>query len=143
MRPQSIVLFDRLFLASIALSVVSFAIGYDAIMEAMANDSTLQRAGLQGSGIVMGAAAAEYVIYLLLWHLIAHKAANWAKWVLVLLFAISLTSLSRSLGGSLGLSAMLGLGVYALRILAVVSLFRADAVAWLRGESTVLSDPVD
>ncbi|MBO9517828.1 MAG: hypothetical protein J7493_07155 [Porphyrobacter sp.] len=132
MRPQSIIMFERLFLASLVLSVLSLIIGYQAVVDALASDPSMQQLGL-GVGFVMGVAVVGYAIYLLLWYLIAHKAANWAKWVLVVFVAFGVTSLRAALTGPWNLTTILGLAVYVLEVAAVVYLFRADAKAWLSG----------
>jgi hypothetical protein len=133
MRPQSIVMFERLFLAALALSVVGFAISYQTMVDVLASDPAVQQLGIGGE-IIIGAAALGYALYLGLWYLIAHKAANWAKWVLVVFVALGLTSLRTALSGPWGLTTALNVAVYALEIAAVVYLFRADAKAWLSGE---------
>jgi len=133
MRPQSIVMFERLFLASLAGSVVGFALTYDEVVDSLASDPAMQEVGL-GSGFVLGVTAASFAIYLLLWHLIAHKAANFAKWILVVFTALGVLMTVPSLAGPWDAIQLLSLAVYALQIAAVVYLFRADAVAWLKGD---------
>ena len=46
MRPPSIVMFERLFLASLAISAISTVIVYDGVVRALANDASMQRLGL-------------------------------------------------------------------------------------------------
>lgn len=138
MRPQSIVMFERLFLASLAVSALSFLLNYGQMAEIVASEPTLQQAGL-GTGFMIGVTLAGYALYLILWYLIARKAANWAKWVLVVFVALSLISLPGALTGPWNLTLLLGLAVYALEVVAVVHLFRADAAAWLTGKQA--ADP--
>jgi len=139
MRPQSIVQFERLFLASIAVSVINFILGYGAAVAALQRDPHMQQLGL-GGGFATAIFAVGTGIYLLLWFLIARKAVNIAKWVLVALVALSVVSLLNSLAASftLNVTTVLGLVTYALEVAAVVYLFRGDAVAWLKG-----SEPID
>ena len=135
MRPQSILMFERLFLTSLVVSAVSFVLGFSQLTQ----DPTVQSAGL-GTGFILGVAAASYGLYLLCWYLIAHKALNWAKWVVVVLVAISLVSLPgalSSLARALDLQVLLNLAVLALEVVAVGYLFRADAKAWLSGKTPV------
>ena len=138
MRPASIVMFDRLFLASLAISVVSFVLSYDTLADQFANDPAMARAGI-GSGLVTGLMIGSVVIYLLLWFLISRKASNVAKWILVVLVALSLYSIAGSIGGPWGFLTILGMLSYALEVAAVVYLFRDDAKAWFRGEAA--ADP--
>lgn len=142
MRPQSIVMFERLYLASLALSVLSFVIGFQAVVDVFTSDLAVQQLGL-GAGFIVGVAVVGYAIYLLLWYLVARRAANWAKWVLVVFVAIGITSLRALLTGPWNLTNILGLVVYALEVAAVVYLFRADAKAWLSGEQEADSATFD
>ena len=138
MRPESIVMFERLFLASLVVSAGSFLIGYEDTMRLAASDPAMQRFGL-GSGFLLGTLAVSFAIYLLLWYLVAHRASTVAKWILVVLVALGLVSVPLALQGPLTLSVLLNLAVYALEVAAVVFLFRADAKAWFKGE--LGSDP--
>ena len=139
MRPKSIVMFERLFLASMAISLVVAVIGYDQIERVAATDPALRQFGL-GSGLLIGVIAASYAIYLLLWYLIAHRAVNVAKWVLVVFVAFGVaSSVPAILKAQMGYMTMLSLAAYALEIAALVYLFQADAKAWFRGDPS--SDP--
>ncbi len=142
MRPKSILMFERLFLAALAGSLVGSALSYDETVGALAADPTLQKVGL-GTGFVLAVMAASFAIYLLLWYLIAHKASAVAKWILVAFTVISLIMIVPSLAGPLDSLQLLNLIVYALHIAAVVFLFRADAVAWFRGEAPADAAPSD
>ena len=134
MRPNSIVMFERLFLASLAVGALNFVLGYDKVMAAIANDPTFQRAGV-GSGLVIGLTAASYAVYLLLWHLIARKAANVAKWVLVVFSICGVLLALPGLRGAWDLTLLLAIAAHGLEVAAVVLLFRRDAVEWLKGQA--------
>jgi hypothetical protein len=134
MRPQSVLMFERLFLASLAGSLLGFVLTYDEIMGALANDPALREIGL-GSGFILGVTAGGYALYLLLWYLIAYRASNVAKWILVVFTVIGVLAMVPSLAGPWGAMQLLSLAVCALEVAAVVYLFRADAVAWLKGEA--------
>ena len=86
-----------------------------------------------GQGFAIGSFVVGIAIYLLLWFFIARKASNVAKWILVVLLALSMLSVLYTLAMSFALTVttLLGLAMYALEIAAVVFLFRDDAVAWL------------
>ena len=136
MRPASIVTFERLFLASLALSVFSFVIGYGAMVEEIEREPALEQLGL-GTGFMTGTFAVTVVIYVLLWFFIARKASNIAKWILVVLSAIGLVSFMASLATgqvAFDMTVLLGAAYYVLEIAAVAFLFRADANAWFRNE---------
>ena len=134
MRPNSIVLFERLFLGSLAVSAVASVIAYDSVLAEVNSDPAMAQLGL-GGGFVAGMLALSLAIYLGLWFLIARKASNVAKWVLVVFAAIGMVSLAASLSSFRpDLGSLLGLASYGLEIAAIVYLFRSDAVAWLKGE---------
>jgi hypothetical protein len=138
MRPASIVMFERLFLASLALSVVSFFINYESMLRDLETQPGLAELGL-GSGFAIGSMAIGLAIYLLLWFFIARKASSVAKWILIVLLALSAISLPAMVLGPWNLGLALGVAVYALEIVAAVYLFREDAARWFKGE--VGADP--
>ena len=133
MRPHSIIMFERLFLASLVLGVLGLLLSYQQISEMAANDPGMRQLGL-GSGFLLGIVAVSYAVYLLLWHLIAHRASNAAKWVLVVFTAIGVLLALPGLAGPWTSTLALSLMVYALEVLAVIHLFRPDAKAWLDGK---------
>jgi hypothetical protein len=134
MRPQSIIMFERLFLGSLAISAIITAIGYGDLEGMFSEDPALAQLGL-GMGFLIGVIAVSFAIYLLLWYLIAHKASNVAKWILVVLVVLGLVfSVPALLMTQFDLMTVLNFAAYALEIAAVTYLFRADATAWLGGQ---------
>jgi hypothetical protein len=130
-------MFERLFLASLALSVIAFFVGYEATMDALARQPGAARIGF-GSEIVIGWMVASTAIYLLLWFLIARKASNVAKWFLIAFTAIGVATLVFSLatiGLNTDLNSMLGIAYYVLAVAAIVFLFKPDAITWLTSEN--------
>lgn len=134
MRPQSIIMFERLFLASLALGAVGFLLSYPRMADLAANDPGMRQLGL-GSGFLIGIVIASYAVYLLLWHLIARRASNVAKWILVVFTVAGVIVALPTLTGPWTSTFVLSLVVYALGILAVVYLFRPDAKAWFGGKA--------
>jgi len=132
MRPQSIVMFERLFLASLALSAAGFVFNYGDVAETLTNDPGVRQLGI--GNFVIGIAISGYALYLLLWYLIARQASKAAKWVLVVFTAFGALSALISLAGPWGSILLLSLAINALGIAAVVYLFQADAKAWLDGK---------
>ena len=143
MRPSSIVMFERLFLASLAVGALTFVIGYESITAVLASDPRFQKAGV-GGGFVIGLVAALYAFCLLLWYLIAHRASNAAKWILVVLVVLDVLSVLPALTGPFDGMLLLTFAIRVLEIAAVVYLFRADAVAWLtdEGAADATADPI-
>ncbi|BBC71514.1 conserved hypothetical protein [Altererythrobacter sp. B11] len=134
MRPQSILMFERLFLLSLAISAASFLIGYGDTVDLLARQPGMEELGL-GSGFVIATFAFGFAIYLLLWFFIARRASNIAKWVLTFFVAIGLFSLPGIFAADFTVTRALGLLTYLLEVAALVFLFRADAILWLKGEA--------
>ncbi len=133
MRPPSIMMFERLFLASLALSLLGFVLNYGQISDVATSDPGMAQLGL-GMGFLIGVMVASYALYVLFWFLIARRASNVAKWILVVFTVLGVLSMLPTLTGSLDATALLSLAVYALEIAAVVYLFRPDAKDWLAGK---------
>ncbi len=133
MRPSSIVRFDRLYLAAIAIGLIANILGWGATMARLA--ATPQAAQLGSGGAVVAGAtiALGTLISLLLWYLIAHRASTVAKWVLVVFTAFALVSLFLGLSGgavaadAAGIARMIAV---TLQLIAVIALFRPDAAQW-------------
>ena len=133
MRPKSIVMFERLFLASLVLGLLNFLLSYQDAAALVANDTGAQKLGL-GGGFLIGITAVSTVVYLLLWFLVARMASNIAKWVLVVFVGLGVLAALPALAGAWSVALALSLVVYALEVLALVYLFRPDAKAWLAGK---------
>ena len=136
MRPQSIIVFERLFLASLVLSTINFVVGYDAAMAAVTAVPLLAELDIGGE-VLVGSMIVGTAIYLLLWFLIARKASNVARWLLVALTILGVLSYLASLSAPAAFSnamSALSLAYYVLAVAAVAFLFRDDAGAWLRGD---------
>lgn len=134
MRPQSIIMFERLFLASLAVSVLSFILTYEQMLAEVDRELALGQPGV-GGGILIAIMVVGLAISVLLWHLIARKASSIAKWILVVIVALGvIMGVPSVAAGPWDLSLLLGLAVYVLEVAAVVYLFRADAKAWFAGQ---------
>ena len=82
MRPKSIILFERLYLASIAVTAINTWLTYDRTLGQMERDPTLGALGW-GAGMFMAVLAVSLLVSLLLYYLVAYRANVIAKWVLV------------------------------------------------------------
>ena len=122
MRPQPIVLFERLYLFSILLGVAS-TISYWGELSRLA-----PVASLAGVGFVLLAAMTTLVL------LVSRRRSEVAKWVLVLItvagLAFALPSLPASIAA--GPRGWLGIAQSLLQVAAVALLFTAPGRAWLR-----------
>lgn len=132
MRPASITMFDRLFLGSLALGIVNAVLKYDTIIAQLEADPDAVEMGLAGPGFVIGTLAFGFGISLLLWFLTSRKAITVAKWVLVAITVIGLSSLPGALVGPPWQDAVFAVVVSILQLAALWFLFRPDARAWFK-----------
>ena len=135
MRPQSIVNFDRLYLVAIVLGLVNSLMSFDHYRAILAADKAAAKLHL-GDGMIWAGLAISLGLFLLLWYLVAYRASNLAKWVLILFTVLGLMTPPnslRQLGAGAGLGILMSLAIEALRVVALSFLFKADAKAWLSG----------
>ena len=141
-KPDSIRKFDKLYLGSIVLSLVNFALNYGALAEQVRQETAA--AGVElGGGVLLFGIAFSTLISLLLWFLVSRKRIGFIKWILLLLVVWSLVGLPEALANGIQGTDILGLVVLAAQIAAIWFLFREDAKAWFRREDEVDSQTFD
>jgi hypothetical protein len=139
MKPTSIRRFDFLYLASIALSVVTYFLSYDPMVESM--QARTAAAGVQlGGGTVIVVMVLSIGVSLLLWWLASQRRAVVAKWIIVLFFVLGLTGIPGLIAGGWTLLKTLSALNLLLEAAAVFYLFQPDAKAWF-AERTVAAGP--
>jgi hypothetical protein len=129
-RPQSIVNFERAYLGSVVLGLVSTAVNWDGLKAQVA---ATPGAEILPEWFLPASIGASIVINLLLWFFVAKRGSAVAKWIVVALFAFSLFSLPRLFGGDVALpGTLLAFAVvnYLLNAVAVWMLFRPDTKSW-------------
>ena len=135
-RPRSIVMFERCYLASFAISVISTALLWSDIQARTA----AQQAKL-GTWFLPLITAIGFAIPLLLWYFIARKGSAVAKWIATVLVVIGIAGfvftllLGRYPDGATGASGLVRL---VLQIAAIGFIFRRDTRAWF-GEKPLAS----
>ncbi len=130
MRPASITMFDRLFLGSLAVGLANAVLNYDSTIAQLEADPAVAELGMAGPGFVIVTLAFSFGLSLLLWFLIARKAVNVAKWVLVVLTVIGLFGIPLALVDVPLLQAIITVVVTVMQLAALWFLFRPDAKAW-------------
>ncbi|MGW8188710.1 hypothetical protein [Sphingomonas hankookensis] len=133
MRPSSIVRFDRLYLASIAVGLIGNILEWPLTMARLAENPDTAALGSTAAVAAGGMIAIGVVIALLLWFFIARRGSNVAKWILVVftVFAIGSLVLGFTTGAViLDAGGIVRLVAVALQTAAVAFLFRPDAAAW-------------
>jgi hypothetical protein len=130
LRPQSIIRFEQLYLGGTAISLLTQLLNAVGLLGFNGTDGMSPFALL----ILM---AVGYGLTFLFWYLIARRASNIAKWLLVvitLLGMIGTVPLLAMMFSSSPLEALLTTLVTLLQFVAVVFLFRRDAADWLRSK---------
>lgn len=134
MTPASITRFSQAMLASIGLAIVQQLLNFDDQREVLARNP--QTAGL-GDGFLGVTLAFGFAVSLLLWFMIARRASNIAKWILIALTALGLLWLPGTVASAKAMGPLtLGLVIAStvLQIVAIWYLFQPDARDWLEGK---------
>ncbi|MFO6446557.1 hypothetical protein ACLBKU_05365 [Erythrobacter sp. NE805] len=140
MRPQSIIRFDQLYFATLALGFVGLAINYETSIQQLEADATAARLG--GSTFVIGAYAISTAIALLLWYFVSRRASNAARWIVTVMTGFGLVTLPFSFMMASVPPASLAVAVISAAVQAAMLwfLFRPDANAWFK-QGTQGMDP--
>ncbi len=141
MKPQSIKLFDYFYLGAMFFGLLGFISGYDVLKAQLAAQSTASGISIPPV-VLLIAYAVGAAIGLLLWYLVSHTRLIIAKWIIVLLFLISLMGVGDYFAGAMPLSEIYGLLGLIAQAVAVGLLFRGDAIRWLEGKDSA-AEPED
>ena len=136
MRPNSIGMFDKLFLGSLALGLVNMAVSWENSM------AELEGSGLNGgvgTSLMVVSVAIGFGISLLLWYFISRRASNIARWILIALTAIGVVSLPFSLFDLPTIPMILAIIVTGMQLVAIYYLFQPDSKLFFenRGQGSV------
>ncbi len=129
MRPKSIIMFERLYFASLAATVLDAVWSFDAMKAEFGADPAIAETGFAG-GFTMAIWAFSFAFSLLLWFFIAKRASNFSKWLLVIVTVFGLLMFAANPAEMLATSNPATLVATILSIAAMVFLFRADAREW-------------
>lgn len=130
MRPASIIRFDQLYLGALALDIVKVFLVYDDTLAELEADPAVAELGMATPGFLIGASAFGFAISLLLWYFISRRASSVAKWIMVVLTAISLVGIPLALVGAPLMQSIITLVITGMQIASLWFLFRPDAKAW-------------
>ena len=127
-RPASIILFERLFLASILLGLANSVFNWSTIMGQI---SATPGASMFGGGFLIGTMLFGVAINLLLWYFIARRGANVARIIWTVLFAFGIFGVIAMFFQPTPLSVkIIPLISFALQAYGVFLLYRPDAKPW-------------
>jgi hypothetical protein len=133
MRPASIIRFDQLYLASLALGLVNFALNYEtALAQWDANPARSELSDAASHAFMFSILGVSMAFSLLLWWLASRKANNAARWILALFAALGVLSLLVTLADMPIYGQVLAVGINLVQVAAAWFLFHPDAAAWFR-----------
>ena len=128
MRPQSIIRFEQFYLGGTAITIVVQVLNMLRLFGPIRTEELAFATLL----IIL---AIGYGLAFLFWYLIARRASNIAKWVLVILTVLGLFGnvplMIAQPQTEFAYTAVMAL-ILVLQLIAMVYLFRRDAVEWLR-----------
>jgi hypothetical protein len=136
-RPNSIIQFERFYLAAIGVDVVNTVLSWSEREE-----RALLTPQMFGSATLPLTTALGFGIAVLLWFFVARNGSMIAKWVVTIFVALALawTLYAIPTGQySMGLSGLLGLFSTVLQAYAVAMLFRPDARPWFGAKAGVVA----
>lgn len=133
MRPQSIIRFEQFYLGGTAITVIVQVLNLAGLFGPV-------RAEELSFSTLLIVLAIGYGLAFLFWYLIARRASNIAKWVLVILTGFGLVGnvplLVTEMRSDLGYTLVMAL-ILVLQVVSMVYLFRRDAAEWLRSRGQV------
>lgn len=131
-RPKSVVTFERVFWASVAVGLIGGILGWNDVLETYQREPSIAAMGF-GNGFLIAIWCISLALQLLFWYLIARKGSNVMRWIYVVLMGFGIISALATIGNPDmpgGISQIASLGSTALTAVAIFFLFRPDASDW-------------
>ena len=133
MKPASIRKFDWLYLGSIAVGLIGFALNYGTVADQASAELTA--GGMEGAtdALLIGSMLFGVAINVGLWFLISVLRIGFVKWILVLFVAWGLLSLGNSIASPqvMALNLVFGAISSVMVVASLYFLFQPEATAWL------------
>jgi hypothetical protein len=140
MRPKSIVVFDWLFLGSLAVGLLNIPRAMTRIDDQFRADPRLTQFASIGHAALIAALVIGTAISLVLWYFISRRANNVAKWILVAITVYGALSSIRMLIDPTPLTpapSLPAIAVSVVQLAAMYCLFRKDAATWLEKKTPI------
>lgn len=134
MRPKSIILFERLFFASLALGVLNSIVSWDHGQQLLAADPSTAALGTDFQIFVL---LLTWGFMLLFWYFIARRASNIAKRIFIVLFGLGLIAMPFSIVQYPPLVITVMLIMTVIQAYALYFLFPLDAKEWFAAKGKV------
>ena len=130
MKPASVKTFDYLYLGSIVIGVIGFALNYEALKNVANTELAASGVGEMGGGILIGSVVFGVLVNLALWFAVSVMRVEFIKWVIGLFAVWGLVQSFGNLQQGLALNLVLGLITSGMALIGLYFLFRPDAKAW-------------
>lgn len=130
MKPGSIRKFDWLYLGSLVVSLLGFALNFGTISAQTNAELAAQGVEGMGAGVLIGGLLFGIAISLALWFMISVLRIELAKWLLILLTAWSVVTTATAAARAFNSTMAWGLISTIMTIIAIWFLFQPDAKAW-------------
>lgn len=134
MKPASIVMFGRCYVASWAIGLVNTLLAWRGAAAIIARNPQARAMPALGPSVLVIGVAIGALVTFTLWYFVTQRASAVAKWLVTAFFAFSLVSFLASLasgkGATTGLPIIIGVAGLVLEAVAVWMLFKPDAKRW-------------
>jgi len=131
-RPNSIVWFERLYLGAWLVGLISLGVNWGTTQAALEPATKMLGSGAITNMVIAGVAIGALITFVL-WYFVARQGAVVAKWIVVVLFVLSLLGIPgtiRMFSNGQALRGLFQVVVFLMQAGAVVMLFRPDSRVW-------------
>lgn len=133
MRPKSILWFERLYLGAWLVGLLNTVTNWNAVLASAMAQANVAQFDDSFVRLYQGSVVAGQIIPLLLWFFTARMGSVIAKWIVVVVTAVGLVGFLYTLvrgGFPVSVIGVLAAVTLAMKVGAVVMLFRPDAQDW-------------
>lgn len=132
-RPQSILWFERCFIGSMAVSLISAAFNWSTIQDSI---EAIPDSAILPSWYIPAMMLSGIVLNLVIWFFVARRGSVVAKWIATVFFGLGAVGMVFTLFGGHAAASLSPTGIVAwlLSAVAIWMLFRPDAKAWFSGD---------
>lgn len=139
-RPRSILWFERLFVASVVSSTIDLFVHW----EDYAFDEEFDAQGQQiYAAVIMLGIVVSYAVQIALWYFAAYRASNIARWILVMLTALSLSGIAIYIQDYSGSELVFLIVTQSLVLASILCLFLGGSREWFRTKGVISSNQTE
>ncbi|GAB5480510.1 MAG: hypothetical protein Pars92KO_02670 [Parasphingorhabdus sp.] len=140
LRPQSILWFERLFLASVLSATVDLYVHWDDYALDAEFDAETR---LIVVVVIMLGTVVSYAVQISLWYFVAHRASNIARWILVVITVLSLLGIAIYFEGYSSTEKFFVVATQSLAVLAVLCMFIGGSPEWFRTKGAIIGNQAE